>query len=143
MKTGSFSKAVLLISVTVTAGALGACGRQQPGSTAQPASEQPMRDKEAMAGDGSMEGMAMSDATLPAASSHKTTGRIQSIDHAAGTVKIAHEAVPSLKWPAMTMEFSVPSETALAGLSVGEEVEFAFSERSAGHYAITEISPRH
>ena len=143
MKTGSFSTAALLVSATVAAGALYGCGRQQTEGASQPAPQQAMGDKESKAGEGSMQGMPMSDAKVPAARSHTTTGRIQSIDHAAGTVKIAHRAVPSLNWPAMTMGFKVQDESALAGLKEGEEVEFTFAEESAGRYVITEISPRH
>ena len=142
MKARSLSKAALLVGIAVTAGALDACGRQQPEGAAQPAPEQTMSEKESTAGEGSMQGMPMSDATMPAANSHKTTGRIQTIDHAAGTVKIAHQAVPSLNWPAMTMGFKVQDESALAGLKEGEEVEFTFTKESADRYVITEISPR-
>ncbi len=95
-----------------------------------------------------MKGMPMPDAnpSTPAAPSeaqtHAAKGTIQSIDRNAGTVKIAHEAVPSMNWPAMTMQFKASSAQDLAGLKEGEQVEFHFTAGSAGQYAITEISPQ-
>jgi Cu(I)/Ag(I) efflux system protein CusF len=38
---------------------------------------------------------------------HKTTAVVKSVDTANGKVKLAHEPVKSLNWPAMTMNFSV------------------------------------
>jgi Cu(I)/Ag(I) efflux system membrane fusion protein len=73
---------------------------------------------------------------------HATKGTIQNVDREAGTVKIAHEPVPSLNWPAMTMDFKVMDKQDLVGLKQGEQVEFQFTEESAGRYAITEISPQ-
>jgi Cu(I)/Ag(I) efflux system protein CusF len=38
---------------------------------------------------------------------HKAVGTVKKVDQAAGRVTLAHEPIPSLKWPAMTMGFGV------------------------------------
>lgn len=75
-----------------------------------------------------------------ATQTHAATGTIQTIDHRTGTVTIAHEAVPSLGWPAMTMKFDATN--GLTGFREGDHVEFQFIEKAAGGYAITPISAR-
>ncbi|HEY5613575.1 MAG TPA: copper-binding protein, partial [Lysobacter sp.] len=46
-----------------------------------------------------------------------------SVDAAAKTVTIAHEAVESLKWPAMTMTFQAP-DIDLSTIKAGDKVSF-------------------
>ena len=43
-------------------------------------------------------------------SSASAIGTIKSIDLKGGTVTVAHEPVPALKWPAMTMPFRLRPE---------------------------------
>lgn len=50
-------------------------------------------------------------------------GQIEAIDRDA--VTIAHDAVPTLKWPAATMDFQARQEQ-LEGLSVGDRVRIGF-----------------
>lgn len=86
------------------------------------------------------------DSTMAQASAgdaHGTHGTIQSMDQKARTVTIAHDPVPSLKWPAMTMTFQVQNDEALAGLEEGAQVEFSFTAQPGNQYVITAISPRH
>jgi Cu/Ag efflux protein CusF len=128
------------VSIAVAAG----CGKQEA-DNASP-SMQSMPDNEAASNQESMKDMPMPDTSAPGPSAetqtHATRGTIQSVDREAGTVKIAHEAVPALNWSAMTMDFKVADKQALAGLKEGEQVEFHFTEESAGQYAITHISPQ-
>ena len=51
---------------------------------------------------------------------------------------LAHEAVPALQWPAMTMGFKLSSPQLAAGLSVRQQVRFTFSKQGEG-YVITAI----
>jgi Cu/Ag efflux protein CusF len=131
---------------------LAGCGKQEAENASAPDSVQSMPESDATSNQDSMKDMPMpgasaSDSSAGAASSgtqtHMTKGTIQSVDREAGTIKIAHEAVPSLNWPAMTMDFKIQSPQALAGLEEGEQIEFHFTEQSAGQYAITQISPQH
>ena len=67
-------------------------------------------------------------ATKPAAPASiraSTLGTIDAIDTAAGTITIAHEAVPALEWPAMTMAFNAEPRQ-IEGLTVGQRVQFEF-----------------
>lgn len=52
-------------------------------------------------------------------------GIVQETDPANGSVTIAHQAVPALKWPAMTKSFAVTDKTLFSRLKVGEKAEFA------------------
>ena len=50
-----------------------------------------------------------------------------------------HEAIASLKWPAMIMEFKAANEALLQDLKPGTRVEFEFVERKPGEWVITGI----
>lgn len=63
--------------------------------------------------------------TAEAAPSARASGTVRAIDAARGRVTLAHGAVPSLHWPAMTMDFAATPEQ-LQGLKVGDRVEFEF-----------------
>ncbi len=65
-------------------------------------------------------------------------GVINATDAANSTVNISHEAIPSLGWSAMTMDFKVKDNKMLAGLGKGKKVHFSFVERQ-GDYLITKI----
>lgn len=51
-------------------------------------------------------------------------GVIKAVDVRAGTVVIAHSPIAALKWPAMTMKFTVESAAVLTGVTVGQKVHF-------------------
>ncbi len=51
---------------------------------------------------------------------------------------LAHEAVPALQWPAMTMGFKLSSPQLATGLSVRQQVRFTFSKQGED-YVITAI----
>jgi len=73
---------------------------------------------------------------------HQGSGTVDGIDAKAGTLTLNHEAVASLKWPAMTMEFSVANPSLLAGLKPGMAVNFEFVERQPGEWVITRVTPK-
>jgi Cu(I)/Ag(I) efflux system protein CusF len=54
----------------------------------------------------------------------EAVGVVRVIDAKAAKVTLAHEAIPALKWPPMTMAFKVADPTLLKGLSVGTKVRF-------------------
>lgn len=70
---------------------------------------------------------------------HRGQGTVNSVDAKAGSVKLAHGAIPSLNWPAMTMDFRVRDKTSLAALKPGQKVEFELVEEKKGSYVISRI----
>jgi membrane fusion protein, copper/silver efflux system len=65
-----------------------------------------------------------------AAALHRGQGTVQTIDANGGTVELEHGPIPSLNWPAMTMEFKVRDKAQLGALSKGQAVEFEVSDDS-------------
>jgi Cu/Ag efflux protein CusF len=72
---------------------------------------------------------------------HRGQGTVNSVNAKAGTVKLAHGAIPSLNWPAMTMDFTVADKQALTKLKPGQKVEFKVVEKTKGQFVISEIAP--
>ena len=79
--------------------------------------------------------------TFGARAAHRGSGRIAALDAQAGTIELEHEAMPSLGWPAMTMEFGVADRSLLRGLKAGDRVEFELSAKAAGEYVVEQIAP--
>ena len=75
-----------------------------------------------------------------AAQSHQARGTINKVDLDAGKVNISHEAITSLKWPKMTMDFNVQDKSVLAGIKPGMKVDFELAKFVSG-YRITRIVP--
>lgn len=73
---------------------------------------------------------------------HQTTGVVKEIDQENGRVTLAHDPVPSLDWPGMTMPFAVEDQAVFEKLEPGQAVEFDFVESEGGMFVITEITPR-
>lgn len=73
------------------------------------------------------------------AAAHRTTGVVKSVNRENGTASIAHEAVPSLNWPAMTMTFKVTNRELLETLRQGAKVDFSFVQSGRG-YVITQLN---
>ncbi len=83
-------------------------------------------------------------APAPAAGSkvHTAVGSIDAIDAKDGTLLISHEAIASLKWPKMTMEFKPSNDaivTAAKAVKPGVKVPFEFVERKPGEWVVTKI----
>lgn len=89
-----------------------------------------------------MKGMSMpAMPAMPASAAqttHPATGVVKKIDAQAGVVTFAHEAVPSMNWPAMTMGFQVKDKALLDKLAVGKKVDFEFAQGSKG-YEVTSV----
>jgi Cu(I)/Ag(I) efflux system membrane fusion protein len=60
---------------------------------------------------------------------HKGRGKITDLHIVKGRIEVEHEAIPSLKWPAMTMEFAVADKTSLRTLKRGDTVEFELAAK--------------
>lgn len=98
---------------------LGACGSKTPNAAPSAASNAEANSTMAKMDD--MPNMASPAAveTIMA----KATGKVTAIDPAAGTVTIAHSAIPEVKWPAMTMAFKTDPKL-LSGVAAGDQVAF-------------------
>lgn len=70
----------------------------------------------------------------------RARGTLEAIDRERGRVTIAHDAVPTLKWPAASMTFEVRREQ-LEGLAVGDRVRIGFREED-GRAALVSIERR-
>jgi Cu(I)/Ag(I) efflux system membrane fusion protein len=75
------------------------------------------------------------------AAGHQAEGKVEVVDTKAGTVSLAHGAIASLKWPAMTMEFKVANAALFTALKLDAQVAFEFVERSPGEWVITSVKP--
>ena len=72
---------------------------------------------------------AMPDTHHPQAEAQKSyavRGEVVAVDKAVGKVKLKHEPVPELNWPAMTMFFAVADKSQLDAVEIGNRVEFQF-----------------
>ena len=72
---------------------------------------------------------------------HQGQGTVNRVEAAAGKVNLTHGPIPSLKWPAMTMNFPVKDKKVLTGLKPGQKIDFKLSEQAKGQYVITEVAP--
>ena len=88
-----------------------------------------------------MAGMQMQHGTEQAI--HHGTGKVVAVDKANLTVKLAHEAIKSLDWPGMTMDFKVEKAAILDGIKVGAAVTFDLGKNDkTGKLQITRITPK-
>jgi Cu/Ag efflux protein CusF len=86
------------------------------------------------------DGMQKDMAHQVASQVHQGRGLINKVNLEAGKVNISHEAIKSLKWPKMTMDFNVQDKSALAEVRPGMKVDFEFAKFADG-YRITRIVP--
>src|SRR5881396_2124507 len=70
------------------------------------------------------------------AQSHKGVGTVKKVDRAAGKVTIAHGPIPTMKWPAMNMTFTVKNRAMLGKFSQDKKVEFV---EQGSNYVITSV----
>lgn len=71
---------------------------------------------------------------------HQGRGTVNKVNTAAGKINISHEAISSLKWPKMTMDFDVQDKSALDGIKPGMKVDFELAKLTGG-YRITRLTP--
>ncbi|MCU6667374.1 cation efflux system protein CusF [Enterobacteriaceae bacterium H4N4] len=57
------------------------------------------------------------------------TGEVKLIDMKENKITIAHEPVAALNWPAMTMRFTLTSDTQAQGINAGDKVDFSFIQQ--------------
>lgn len=67
-------------------------------------------------------------------------GRVQSVDPASRNVMLAHEPIPELSWPSMTMGFKAAENLSLEDFQPGAEIEFEFLQTDDG-FEILSVGP--
>jgi len=83
--------------------------------------------------------MLASMSSLHAADAANGKGTVNKIDTAAGSVNISHEAIPAIKWPAMTMDIKVADKKLLSGVKPGQAVTFGLTKEGGSGYVISHI----
>ncbi len=73
---------------------------------------------------------------------HTATGVLEE-DYGDGNVSITHDPIPSLKWPAMTMDFALANPSLVANVKPGSAIDFEIVERGAGEWVITKLQAQH
>ncbi len=111
---------LMVTGISALALTLIACSPQAAEPTAAPA---------APAEPAPMAGMDMATPLAAAAGPIRATGKITAIDAKAGTLTLDHEAIPALKWDAMSMQFTA-DPAILADLKVGDAVSFELKSAS-------------
>ncbi len=96
---------------------LAACSPPAPTPVAEAPAAQPAAATPAMAD------MPMPD-TAQATGPITSSGKITAIDAIAGTVTLDHQAIPEVKWEAMSMAFTTTDPAILKDLKVGDAVSF-------------------
>lgn len=80
------------------------------------------------------------DAGQTAGQTHQGRGIIESVDAGKGVVTLEHEAIKSLRWPKMVMDFKAHDPALLKGLKEGDQVDFDLVKMGK-EYHITRIAP--
>ena len=83
-------------------------------------------------------GQAGQEGAVAPAAVVSATGVVQQVKPEQGKVKIAHEPIPALGWPPMSMYFRVKDKTVLEGIGAGDKVRFDL-EKDAQGLAITRM----
>ena len=75
------------------------------------------------------------------AQTHHASGTVTKVDPAKGSMTVAHGAVQSMNWPAMSMTFKLKDKAMLDKIKQGDKVEFSFvqSGKAGKDYTITEV----
>jgi Cu(I)/Ag(I) efflux system protein CusF len=74
--------------------------------------------------------VAVTDGAQAAAVS--AAGVVQQVKAEEGKVKISHEPIAALGWPAMTMYFRVKDKAVLEGIAAGDKVRFDLEKGATG-----------
>jgi Cu(I)/Ag(I) efflux system membrane fusion protein len=72
---------------------------------------------------------------------HSGRGTLDRVDTGTGALTITHDAIASLKWPRMTMEFAAANTAIATAAKPGTLVEFEFVERAPGEWVVTRLVP--
>jgi Cu/Ag efflux protein CusF len=71
--------------------------------------------------------------------SYQGKGIVNSVDIDASKINMTHDAIKSLDWPGMTMDFEVQDKSMLTKLKPGQKVSFRLIEVSKSRFVINKI----
>jgi Cu/Ag efflux protein CusF len=71
----------------------------------------------------------------------QATGTVDAVDAAQHRLKISHDPIPAIGWPAMTMEFDVASSVDLQAVKPGTRVTFTLEKGQDGMYQVQAVKP--
>lgn len=106
------------LMMTLSVLALAGCSPQAP----EPAAPTPVA--ETPAAPPAMADMPMPAETPAIAGPITSKGKVTAIDTAAGTLTLDHQAIPEVKWDAMSMAFTTTDPAMLKDLKIGDMVVF-------------------
>jgi Cu/Ag efflux protein CusF len=69
------------------------------------------------------------------------TGTVNAVDPAQHKINLSHTAIPSLGWPAMTMEFAVARSVDLSRVKPGARVNFSIQKGKDGMFEVQSVQP--
>ena len=69
------------------------------------------------------------------------TGTVNSVDIAQRKINLSHSPIPSIGWPAMTMDFPVAPSVDLSRIKPGARVDFTVEKGNNGMYQVQSIQP--
>jgi Cu/Ag efflux protein CusF len=69
------------------------------------------------------------------------TGTVNSVDPTVHKINISHRPIPTIGWPAMTMDFAVAPSVDLRGVQPGTRINFTIEQGDDGMYVIQSITP--
>lgn len=75
-------------------------------------------------------------AAAAASATHRGEGTVEAVDAKTASVTLAHGPIPTLKWPAMTMDFKVKDAALLRSLKPGQRIDFETVAGAPGEYVI-------
>ena len=67
-------------------------------------------------------------------------GIIKEIDDSTHSITLEHEAIPSLNWPAMTMDFAVDKDVNLKHYKPNDYIQFNLEKDKDNHFVIMEMN---
>jgi Cu(I)/Ag(I) efflux system protein CusF len=69
------------------------------------------------------------------------TGTVNAVDPAQHKINLSHGPIPSIGWPAMTMDFPVASSVDLSRIKPGSRVNFSLEKGKTGTYEVQSVQP--
>lgn len=92
--------------------------------------------------DKGMNHAAMQDTRAASAmQAHKADGVVNSIDLQHGKINMTHGPVKSLRWPGMTMDFTVKDKAILKGVNPGQKVAIEIVQEGPTQFYVSRITP--
>jgi Cu(I)/Ag(I) efflux system protein CusF len=91
---------------------------------------------------GNMPGMGGGKApATTAATSASASGTVEAVNAQQRKIKLKHEAIPAINWPAMSMEFPAAPSVDLAAVKSGAKVKFTLNKGADGTYTVQSLRP--